>query len=50
MIVSTSQNWVQLEKEYLHYDWTSGANIWMAGEQGGYLSSRKIVLIFLTKL
>ena len=30
-----------LEKEYLHSYWISGANIWMAGGQGGDLSARK---------
>ena len=43
MIVSAGQKWAQLEKEYLHYDWTSDANIWMAVEQGGDISARKSI-------
>ena len=41
MIVSAGQKWLRSEKEYLHYEWTSGANIWMAGGKGGDLSSPK---------
>ena len=47
-IVSTGQNWAQLDKEYLHADWNSDTKIWMEGGQGGDLSARK--MIFLTKL
>ena len=50
MIVSAGQKRVRLEKEYLQSDWTSGANIWMAGGQGGDLSDPKTIFKFLTKL
>ena len=40
-IVSEGQKWTRLEKEYLHSDWTSDTNIWMAGGKGGDLSARK---------
>ena len=50
MIVSAGQKWARLEKEYLHSDWTSDANIWMAGGQGGDLFARKIFLILLNQV
>ena len=47
-IVSTGQKWARVEKEYLHYDWTSDTKIWMEGGKGGDISARK--KIFLTRL
>ena len=45
MIVSAGQKWAQLEKKYIHYDWTSDPNIWMAGGQGGDISAHKRIWI-----
>ena len=39
--VSAGPKWEQLEKEYIHSDWTSDTNISMVGGQGGDLSARK---------
>ena len=53
MIVSAGQTWVRLDKEYLHSDWISDADIWMAGGKVGDLSARKMILLlfnFLTKV
>ena len=43
-IVSVGQIWARLEKKYIHSDWTSDTNIWMAGGQGGDFSPRKFFL------
>ena len=42
MILSASQKWAQLDKEYLRCDWTSETNIRMAGGMGGDISARKV--------
>ena len=35
------KKWARFEKEYLPYDWSYDAKIWMADVQGGDLSARK---------
>ena len=50
MIVSAGQKWAQLEKEYIHYDWTSDAKIWMTEGKGGDLFACFFFLFFLHKV
>ena len=47
MILSAGQKWAWLKKEYLHSGWTSDANIWITGGQGGDISVCKRILLFL---
>ena len=40
-----------VEEEYSPYDWSPNSNIWMEDLQGGNLSARKNIFLFiLTKL
>ena len=46
-VVSAGQKWARLEKEYLHTDWTSDTESWIAGGRGGGLSARKRIFNIL---
>ena len=51
--VSAGQKWAQLEKEYIHPDWTSDTKNFIIIRQGGDIFDRErnqIVFKFLTKL
>ena len=43
MIVPASQKWARLEKEYLHFDWTSDAKIWFEVGKGDDIYARKMI-------